>query len=186
MKILHLRIIIFLFLNHHVTKVSTISPLQFWRSFMSCCILMHYQSHWRNIHHQILWQIIYAASLLYTNTFSYAESYWLPYYPVLILFPHHNIYCCYILYTEPYMIPTIKELPLMSKSFQYVIVCHLLWSSIYCCCLHYDNPTINSSIVRYDSNCSHKPHGTSKPTFSSTKGYLTSITSIIKIQSIIQ
>ena len=44
-----------------------------------------------------------------------------------------------------------------------------------------DNPTINSSIVRYDSNCSHKPRGTSKPTFSSPKGYLPSITSIIKI-----
>ena len=28
-----------------------------------------------------------------------------------------------------------------------------------------DNPTSNSSIVRYDSNCSHKPCGTSKPTF---------------------
>ena len=28
-----------------------------------------------------------------------------------------------------------------------------------------DNPTINSSTVIYDSNCSHKPRGTSKPTF---------------------
>ena len=45
----------------------------------------------------------------------------------------------------------------------------------------YDNPTINSSIVRYDSNCSHKPRGTSNPTFSSPKGYLPSITSISKI-----
>ena len=44
-----------------------------------------------------------------------------------------------------------------------------------------DNPTINSSIVRYDSNCSHKPSGTSKPNFSSPKGYLPSITSIRKI-----
>ena len=30
----------------------------------------------------------------------------------------------------------------------------------------FDNPTINSSIVRYDSNYSHKPRGTTKPTFS--------------------
>ena len=44
-----------------------------------------------------------------------------------------------------------------------------------------DNPTINSSIVRYDSKYSHKPRGTSKPTFSSQKGYLPSITSISKI-----
>ena len=44
-----------------------------------------------------------------------------------------------------------------------------------------DNPTINSSIVRYDSNCSHKPRGTSKPTFSSTNGYFPLITSISKI-----
>ena len=44
-----------------------------------------------------------------------------------------------------------------------------------------DNPTINSSIMRYDSNCSHKTRGTSKPTFSSPKGYLPSITSISKI-----
>ena len=44
-----------------------------------------------------------------------------------------------------------------------------------------DNPTINSSIVRYDSNCSHKPRGTSKPMFPSPKGYLPSITSISKI-----
>ena len=44
-----------------------------------------------------------------------------------------------------------------------------------------DNPTINSSIVRYDSNCSHKPCGTSKPTFPSPKVYLPSITSISKI-----
>ena len=44
-----------------------------------------------------------------------------------------------------------------------------------------DNPTINSSIMRYDSNCSHKPRGTSKPTFSYPKGYLPSITSISKI-----
>ena len=44
-----------------------------------------------------------------------------------------------------------------------------------------DNPTIISSIVRYDSNCSHRLCGTSKPTFSSPKGYLTSITSISKI-----
>ena len=42
----------------------------------------------------------------------------------------------------------------------------------------YDNPTINSSIVIYDSNCSHKPRGTSKPIFSSPKGYFPSITSI--------
>ena len=49
-----------------------------------------------------------------------------------------------------------------------------------------DNPTVNSSLVRYDSYCSHKPHGTSKPPFSSTKGYLPSITSISKIQSILQ
>ena len=49
-----------------------------------------------------------------------------------------------------------------------------------------DNPTINYSLVRYDSYCSHKPHGTSKPPFSSTKGYLPSITSISKIQSIQQ
>ena len=35
----------------------------------------------------------------------------------------------------------------------------------------YDNPTINSSIVIYDSNCSHKPRGISKPTFYSPKGY---------------
>ena len=34
-----------------------------------------------------------------------------------------------------------------------------------------DNPTINSSLVIYDSYCIHKPHGTSKPTFSSPKGY---------------
>ena len=44
-----------------------------------------------------------------------------------------------------------------------------------------DNPTINSSIVRYESNCSHKPRGTYKPTFSSPKGYFPSITSISKI-----
>ena len=44
-----------------------------------------------------------------------------------------------------------------------------------------DNPTIKSSIARYDSNCSHKPRGTRKPTFSSPKGYLPSITSISKI-----
>ena len=37
-----------------------------------------------------------------------------------------------------------------------------------------DNPTNNYSIVRYDSNCSHKPRGTSKPTFPSPKGYLPS------------
>ena len=49
-----------------------------------------------------------------------------------------------------------------------------------------DNPTINSSLVRYDSCCGHKPHGTSKPSFSSTKGYLLSITSISKIQYILQ
>ena len=47
-------------------------------------------------------------------------------------------------------------------------------------------PTINSSLVRYDSYCRHKPHGTSKPPFSSPKGYLPSITSIRKIQSILQ
>ena len=35
---------------------------------------------------------------------------------------------------------------------------------------HNDNPTINSSIVRYDSNCSHKPRGTSKAYFFLTKG----------------
>ena len=40
-----------------------------------------------------------------------------------------------------------------------------------------DNPTI----VGYDSNCSHKPRGTSKPTFSSPKGYLPSFMSISKI-----
>ena len=45
----------------------------------------------------------------------------------------------------------------------------------------FDNPTFNSSIVRYDSNYSHKPRGTTKPTFSSLKGYLPSITSISKI-----
>ena len=44
-----------------------------------------------------------------------------------------------------------------------------------------DNPTINSSLVRYDANCNHKPRGTSKPTFSSPKGYLPSSTSISKI-----
>ena len=49
-----------------------------------------------------------------------------------------------------------------------------------------DNPTINCSLVRYDSYCSHKPHGTSKPLFSSPKGYFPSITSISKIQSILQ
>ena len=38
-----------------------------------------------------------------------------------------------------------------------------------------NNPTINSSIVRYDSNCSHKSRGTSKPTFSSPKGHFPSI-----------
>ena len=47
-----------------------------------------------------------------------------------------------------------------------------------------DNTTINSSLVRYDSYCSHKPHGTSEPPFFSKKGYLPSITSISKIQSI--
>ena len=40
-----------------------------------------------------------------------------------------------------------------------------------------DNPTI----VGYDSNFSHKPRGTSKPNFSSPKGYLPSFTSISKI-----
>ena len=49
-----------------------------------------------------------------------------------------------------------------------------------------DNPTINSSLVRYDYYCSHKPHGTSKPPFSSPKGYFPSITSIRKIQYILQ
>ena len=44
-----------------------------------------------------------------------------------------------------------------------------------------DNPTINSSTVRYDSNCIHKYRGTSKPTCSSPKGYFPSITSISKI-----
>ena len=44
-----------------------------------------------------------------------------------------------------------------------------------------DNPTIISSIVRYDSYCSHKPCGISKPPFSSPKNYLPSITSIRKI-----
>ena len=55
-------------------------------------------------------------------------------------------------------------------------------------CLHQgvDNPTINTSLVRYDSYCSHKPHGTSKPRFPSRKGYLPSVTSISKIQSILQ
>ena len=43
-----------------------------------------------------------------------------------------------------------------------------------------DNPTIIPSIVIYDSNCSHKPRGTSKLTFSSPKGSLPSITSISK------
>ena len=47
-----------------------------------------------------------------------------------------------------------------------------------------DNPTINSSLVRYDSYWSHKPHGTSKPPFPPPKGYFPSITSISKIQSI--
>ena len=69
------------------------------------------------------------------------------------------------------------------------LVCQNLFSSTENClqilyiCLQRggDNPTINSSIVRYDSNCSHKPRGTSKPTFSSPKGYLPSITSISKI-----
>ena len=46
-----------------------------------------------------------------------------------------------------------------------------------------DNPTINSSIVRYDTNCNHKPRGTSQPTFSSSKGNLPSITSIGKIKN---
>ena len=49
-----------------------------------------------------------------------------------------------------------------------------------------DNPTINYSLVRYDSYCIHKPHGTSKPPFYSPKGYLPSITSIRNIQSILQ
>ena len=49
-----------------------------------------------------------------------------------------------------------------------------------------DNPTINYSLVRYDSYCSHKPHGTSKPNFYSTKVYLPSIRSISKIQYIQQ
>ena len=49
-----------------------------------------------------------------------------------------------------------------------------------------DNPTINSSLVRYESYCRHKPHGISKPPFPSTKGYLPSITSISKIQYILQ
>ena len=49
-----------------------------------------------------------------------------------------------------------------------------------------DNPTMNSSLVRYDYYCSHKPYGTSEPPFPSTKGYLPSITSISKIQSIQQ
>ena len=49
-----------------------------------------------------------------------------------------------------------------------------------------DNPTMNSSLVRYDSYCSHTPYGTSEPPFSSTKGYLPSIMSISKIQSILQ
>ena len=40
-----------------------------------------------------------------------------------------------------------------------------------------DNPII----VGYDSNCSHKTCGTSKPTFSSPKDYLPSFTSISKI-----
>ena len=35
-----------------------------------------------------------------------------------------------------------------------------------------DNTTISSSLVGYDSYCNHKTHGTSKPDFSSTKGYL--------------
>ena len=55
-----------------------------------------------------------------------------------------------------------------------------IWEGIHCCDF-IDNPTINSSIVRYDSNCSHKPRGTSKPNFSSPKGYFPSITSISKI-----
>ena len=49
-----------------------------------------------------------------------------------------------------------------------------------------DNPTMNSSLVRYDSYYSHKPYGTSEPPFSSTKGYLPSIMSISKIQYIQQ
>ena len=42
------------------------------------------------------------------------------------------------------------------------------------------------SLVRYDSYCSHKPYGTSETPFSSTKGYLPSITSISKLQYIQQ
>ena len=49
-----------------------------------------------------------------------------------------------------------------------------------------DNPTINSSLVRYDSYCSHKPHGNSQPPLSSPKGYLPSIVLMCKIQSILQ
>ena len=40
--------------------------------------------------------------------------------------------------------------------------------------------------MRYDSYCSHKPYSTSEPPFSSTKGYLTSIMSISKLQYIQQ
>ena len=50
----------------------------------------------------------------------------------------------------------------------------------------HDNPTINYSLVIYDSYCSHKPHGTSKPPFPSPNGYLPSIISISKIQYIQQ
>ena len=44
-----------------------------------------------------------------------------------------------------------------------------------------DNTTINSSKVRYESNCIHKPSGAYKPTFPSPKGYFPSNTSISKI-----
>ena len=43
-----------------------------------------------------------------------------------------------------------------------------------------NNPTFNFSLVRYESYCNYKPHGTSKPNFPSPKGYLPSITSIRK------
>ena len=46
--------------------------------------------------------------------------------------------------------------------------------------------TVFKWLVRYDSYCSHKTYGTSEPPFPSTKGYMPSITSIIKLQSIKQ
>ena len=77
----------------------------------------------------------------------------------------------------------------MCPNFYVNLVCQNPFSSTENClqvlsiCLQWggDNPTINSSIVIYDSNCSHKPCGTSKPIFSSPRGYFPSITSISKI-----